>query len=182
LKETAESEIDEAFFDALSKEGFERFSGEPLSYAKSSQDGQSRAHVDVEIREYLSGFGVTLQEVQARGTTRRQLLEDFQGQRAYRFERSKPETIKDAIAQALADLHFYGLPWLAGQSVSTPATNQLHQLVGERAYRDAVQAAREKFKAGDYAEAVRLFGEARAVRSLEAIDEKYWALAKKKLG
>jgi hypothetical protein len=182
MKETIESEIDEAFFDVLKREGFERLAGERLSYARTSVDGQSRAHVDVELRDYLSGFGVTLQEVRSGGFTRRQLLEDFQGLRAYRLEPATPRSVKDAIAQALADLHFYGLPWLAGQPVSTPATEQIRQLASERAYQDAVREARERFKAGDYVAALRLFDQARAVKSLEAVDEKYWAIAKKKVG
>jgi len=175
-----ESEIDEAFFDALKKEGFDRRAAEPLSYVRTSPDGLSRAYVDVEVRDYLSGFGVTLQETRVGGATRRQLLEDFQGLRAYGFDERAPTTVIEAVAQALADLQFYGLPWLAGQVVSTPAVEQIRQLAGDRGYRDAVFAAREEFKAGRYAEALKLFEEASRLRALDVVDEKFRALAEKK--
>jgi hypothetical protein len=178
---TVESEIDYAFVQVLEREGFERLPGELLSYVRTSDDGRSRSHVDVELRDYLGGFGVTLQEVRAGGSTRRQLLEDFQGIEAYRIDRRNAESVKDAIAQALADLHLYGLPWLAGQVVSTAATERVHQLISEGAYQDAVRVAREKFKAGAYAEALRLFGEARVVKPLDALDEKFRAMAEKKV-
>jgi hypothetical protein len=174
------AEIDGAFFDVLSREGFSRLPGELLSYVRSSADGRVRTHVDVEVRDYLSGFGVTMQEVSATGSARRQLLEDFQGIPAYRFDQSRPDTVRDAVARALADLHFYGLAWLAGRPVSTAATDEVRRLTGERRYSDVVQAARDRFKAGDYAEALRLFDEARSVKPLDPVDSKYRVLAEKK--
>jgi hypothetical protein len=176
----AEAEIDEAFFAVLSEEGFERLPGELLSYTKAGADGKSRIHVDVEVRDYLSGFGVTLQEVRAGAAARRQLLEDFRGIRAYRYEASDRPSIQKALAEALADLRQYGMAWLAGREASTPATEQVWALTAERAYQDLVRVGRERFRAGHYSEAVRIFDEARTVKPLDAADEKYRAIAEKK--
>jgi hypothetical protein len=180
MAKPAEAAIDEAFFGVLSREGFERLPGEVLSYTMAGADGRSRIHVDVEVRGYLSGFGVTLQEITG-AATRRQLLEDFRGIQAYRYEATNPESIQEAIAQALADFQRYGMAWLTGQEVSTPATERVRALTAERAYQDLVQVGRERFRAGDYAEAVRVFEEARTVKPLEATDEKYRSIAGKKL-
>jgi hypothetical protein len=176
-----ESEIDNAFFDDLSGEGFSRLPGEILSYVRRSADGRSEAHIDVELRDYLAGFGVTLQDVAVGGATRRQRLEDFRGSQVYRFDRDRPETVGDAVAQALADLHLYGMPWLSGEAVSTSATDEVNRLADERRYRDISAEAREKFKRGDHAEALRLFEQAQTVRPLDPLDEKYRALSEKKI-
>jgi hypothetical protein len=175
-----EAEIDEAFFEVLHKEGFERLPSELLSYVKASSDGKSRMHVDVEVRNYVSGFGVTLQEVRAGTATRRQLLEHFRGIRAYRYETSDRSSIQHAVAEALHDLEQYGMPWLAGREVSTPATEQVRMLTAERAYQDFVRVGRERFRAGRYAEALKSFDEAATVKPLAAADEKYRTLADKK--
>jgi hypothetical protein len=180
LKKAVEAELDAAFYEVLKPEGYERFEGEPLSYSQTSADGRIRRHVDVEIRSYLSGFGVTLQEVTADGRRRRQLLEEFQGLRAYRVDLKEPEGLKNALATALADLQLYGLPWLAGQPVGTQALEDLRRPAIDRQYQDAIRSAREEFRRGDYLAALRLFDEARRLRPLTAVDEKFRATAEKK--
>jgi hypothetical protein len=178
-KRSAEKVIDEAFFDALQGHGFTRLPGERLSFVRGHQDG-SRWHLDVELRSYLRGFGVTLQDVSLGAPVRRQLLEEFRGLRAYVFDTGDPISLETTVADALADLHLYGLPWFAGAPVATVATEAVKQATNDWAYQQAVGLARAKFKKGEYAEAVTAFEQAQSFRPLDPIDEKYRSLAERK--
>jgi len=181
-RKTITIQIDDAFFEILRERGFVRQPGDDvLSYVRASADGRSRAHIDVEVRSYAPGFGVTLQDLREGGVARRQLLEDFRGLPGYRFDDSQPDSVTDALAVALSDLIDCGLPWLDGERISTPAIEAVKRLAEERRYADAVRSARERFKSGDYDEALRLFTEAGAVRTLEPTDERFRGIAEKRV-
>jgi hypothetical protein len=177
-KRSAEKVLDEAFFDALQGHGFTRLPGERLSFVRGYQNG-SRWHLDVELRSYLSGFGVTLQDVSLDAPVRRQLLEEFRGLRAYMFDTGDPISLDTTVAEALADLHLYGLPWFAGAPVATAATEAVKQATNEWAYREAGGLGRAKFRNGEYAEAVAAFERAQSFRPLDPVDEKYRSLAER---
>jgi hypothetical protein len=176
-----EQEIDSSFGELLEKEGFVRQPEGMLSFVRSGDDGSRRDHVDIEIRRYLGGFGVTLQEVARDGKARRQLLEEFQGLKCYALDQTRPETIRAAIDRALDDLRRYGMAWFAGQTISTPATERVRALVADRAYHDLVTAARKNSKEGAFERAFTLFEEASRIRQLGALDEKYRLIAERKV-
>ena len=139
--------LDAAFAGALKPYGFERLNGEACSYILRRGDPQSDLHVDVEVLEHPLRFGVVLQELR-HGGQRRELLEAFEGVKGYPFEAGHAESLEKARAVAIEHLERYGIPWLMGQSVSTPALATRSALAALDRHRRLLIEAQASFHAG----------------------------------
>ena len=172
--------LDEELFSRLSSRGFSRFEGESLSYVSDSVDGSSRRHVDVELHSDVPGLRVTLQEVFRDGRRRFELLEEFEGHHYYRYDSEDQKSIQSAVDRLLRDFDTYGLRWLEGEAVTTPALGERERVAEGHEYKEAIRKGIESFKAQRYAEAVSHFDAAGLLRPLDELSAKYRDVALRK--
>lgn len=174
------NQLDEALFSRLSPRGFTRHEGEALSYVLDSPDESARRHVDVELHSDVPGLRVTLQEVFRDGRRRFELLEEFEGLHYYRYDPRNEKSVSSAVARLLRDFDLYGLRWLEGEAIKTPALAERDQVARSHVQQEAIKKGVESFKAQLYAEAVSHFEAASQLGPLDELTAKYRDVALRK--
>jgi hypothetical protein len=175
-------ELDKSMLARLGPIGYVRFNGEPLSYVWRSTSGTVRRHVDVEVHGDVPGLRVTLQELHSDGRRRFELLEELGGLRYYRYATADPKSVDEAIETLLKHMDRYGLRWLEGEPVTTPATSERTRLAKDAEFRVALQRGVESFKAARYGEALAHFDAASKIGPLDELSSKYRSIAARKAG
>jgi hypothetical protein len=139
-------------FDAtLAQLGFECVDKGALRYDRTVE-GRLQMFV-VETARSANRLHFSLREVT---TPERYVdLADFEGDR--RFEYSDQSSLQVAIERAHALFETYGVRWLSGEDVVTPAIAARRARSAEARRSRALAAAREHFKSGEYAAAVAVF-------------------------
>ena len=163
--------LDAAFAEALKSYGFERLNGEACSYILRRGDPPSDLHVDVEVLQHPLRFGVVLQDLR-HGGQRRELLEAFEGLEGYLFEADQAESLERARAEAIEHLERYGIPWLMGQSVSTPALATRSALATRDRHRRLLIEAQASFHSGHRQQSRQALEEAVGISPLDPVSAK----------
>jgi len=163
--------LDAAFAEALKSYGFDRRNGEAGSYILRRGDPPSDLHVDVEVLQHPLRFGVVLQDLR-HGGQRRELLEAFEGVKGYLFEAGKVETLERARAEAIDHLERYGIPWLLGRPISTPALTARVALAAQDRHRRLLIEAQTTFHSGNRQQSRQALEEAVTISPLDPVSAK----------
>ena len=155
---------------------------EPLGYVReSSRIAFVLVELDrrrvVGVQHWLDrmAFSVQLSDMASVNMQRHIMLEEFGGAMAYAY---RDVGVAASVEQALADMRRYGMPWLEGAEVTTPALQQRSQIAaqfrGERLRDEGVQA----FRRGEYRAAVAALQAAKTMTPLGLAGEKMLELAR----
>jgi hypothetical protein len=161
------------FAPLLAELGFAEI-GPPLRYRRVLADRVQ--FLDVEKERWFGALHFTLSEqAETLRTIDLRRFEDLP-----RFEYSDPPSLARCIELAYANFSAYGIRWLSGEDVLTPAIERCRREAAQAGDQRLIQEARAHFKAGRYVEAVALF--LRVSDGLDPVSERMFTLAQRKMG
>jgi hypothetical protein len=172
------ADLDDSFQASLKPHGFVKVGGPGCSYLLRRADPPSDLYVDVHVFSDPACFSVVLQDVRP-DSQRRELLEEFEGLRHYSFDEGDVSSLVAARNLALEHLRRYGVPWLLGHSVSTPALEARAALAAEDRQRRLVAQAKASFHSGERQRARSLLEEAEGIGPLDPVAGKILSLLRK---
>lgn len=169
------------FVPAVESHGFSRGPGRFITFVRNL-GSERRQIVEVQNESYLNRFVVTLQEFASAGN-RLALLEDFAGRPGYEYGAGTASRVQTAARFAASDFAEFGVPWLEGIDVITPAIQKEREAAAQSTYDLHIRAAREAFKRGDFDSALFEFSSATEIKELDPVSEKFREIAtKRRLG
>lgn len=172
--------LDEAFATALVSFGFVRFHDELLSYVRVSPSEDCEQHIDIELRDDGTGFGITLQEACRDGTRRGELLEELAGLPLYACTLGDSASVGKAISLGLIHLRDMGIPWFLSKSFTTPAVLMREAVAARQNLGEYLAIAKERLRASQFEEAVLWFERASDCGELDGLSRRQFEYAKKK--
>lgn len=161
----------------LEREGFTRKPGDVMSFTKRIEN-ERELHVDIHDLKYAAGFSVNMQDLSWDGkTARARSLERLVGLKQYSYMPGDEHSLEHAVRMARHHLEEVGLRWLSDSTFTTEVMSKTKASVQLRKYDDLIKKARAAFKNEQYEEALVLFSEAATIQELDAVSEKYRAIA-----
>ena len=168
------------FSPLLVRLGFVQRRPHELSYFAELLNPSRRLHVDIECHDDIDAFRLVLQVHSAEGQ-RFELLESFEGLHYYQYDPHSPKAVRRSVALALRHFRRYGVPWLRGEPVLTPAL-ELRAIAAQDAEVETfLSHGREAFRSGRFADALRELESAQRLRALDRTSAEYLRLAAKRV-
>ena len=166
------SEINRLFGPVLEPMGFGPGPGPGQSFFLERQTDGAHLHVDIDLHHDGSAFSVFLHVIKSVQDRKRIELGEFAGIQGYSIGNGSPEEIRLPAELAKEHLITYGLPWLSGHDVSTPALEERRRLANERNQRDLTRRGREAYRSKEWDVAVHHLKSAEALGPLDSVSQK----------
>jgi hypothetical protein len=164
----------------LAPHGYEALPKQPfMGFGRSATDGIS-ARVTIEKPSDVNQICIQLACFDSKSANpnhpnRSIWLEDFHRD-STRYGYRDAATLRDAIVRVKGDMVDYGIAWLDGVDVVTPAIQASRESSASHQMEEAVRMGRDAFKANDYKQALLHFERAAGLGSLSELDHKYRVL------